>query len=265
MQDNISPNNQQVVEVDQEGIDAALGLETITLRLEEELVEQLLSMTPSRNLDSLHALIRQALKEFIRNESNKAHVKVAVGGEEWIEWHGGECPFVVGTRAEFVLRNGDIGYSITSSNLCWKHEGVPSDIVAYRPLEEGWVKWEGGICPVTIGTQVDVIHADGGVYYSQKAGEVGVYAESWAFDGHPSDIIAYRVVTDADWTPWEGGECPLPEDTVVSVKFSCGKISSVNTYASTWCWSHEDSHDFSIVGYRLAGKIMPSKFKQILK
>ena len=56
-----------------------------------------------------------------------------------------------------------------------------------------WIKWEGGECPVNLGTLVDVIHRDGDVIIGNHAGYG--YAEEWQFDDHDEDgdIVAWRL------------------------------------------------------------------------
>ena len=45
------------------------------------------------------------------------------------------------------------------------------------------------------------------------------------------------------WIKWDGGECPVPPDTVVEVKLRCGIIES-ETLADNLYWSHDgDSSD----------------------
>lgn len=51
-----------------------------------------------------------------------------------------------------------------------------------------------------------------------------------------------------DWTPWKGGDCPVPLATVVDVQFGNGTILSAITADSIdWAWDREDG---DIVGYR---------------
>lgn len=61
---------------------------------------------------------------------------------------------------------------------------------------------------------------------------------------------------DADgWIKWKGGKCPLPNGTIVDVRFGYGgeilsRIWPVELYR--WSWScYGDSHD--IVAYRIVG------------
>ena len=52
---------------------------------------------------------------------------------------------------------------------------------------------------------------------------------------------------DSPWIKWDGGECPVPPDTRVKVKFRCGVPESENR-AGDYLWNH-DGVDFDIVEY----------------
>ena len=53
-----------------------------------------------------------------------------------------------------------------------------------------WIEWNGGECPVAIGTPVDVRHRDGDVFFAETAGRGS--AHDWDNDGFGGDIVAYR-------------------------------------------------------------------------
>lgn len=65
-----------------------------------------------------------------------------------------------------------------------------------------WIEWNGGGCPVTEGTLVDVRHRDGDEYFAVLPGDTVV--EVWKHNNHPGDIIAYRLherrVSEGDGT-----------------------------------------------------------------
>lgn len=63
-------------------------------------------------------------------------------------------------------------------------EGLPS-------LPPDFIRWRGGDCPVSEGTQVEVILRNGD-RMSESASSF-----DWDIDNHPRDIIAYRVLTAA--------------------------------------------------------------------
>lgn len=61
--------------------------------------------------------------------------------DEWIEWHGGECPVKIGTLVDVIYRDGDQssnqsagvkGVNGVPSAEDWSHDGCCADIVAYR-------------------------------------------------------------------------------------------------------------------------------------
>ena len=60
------------------------------------------------------------------------------------------------------------------------------------------------------------------------------------------------VVTDADgWIPWDGGECPLPDESGCGVKHRDGEVFD-STFAGSRVandWSHT-SNDGDIIAYR---------------
>lgn len=50
------------------------------------------------------------------------------------------------------------------------------------------------------------------------------------------------------WIKWDGGECPVPLDTLVEVKLRCG-ASELSGLAKKYCWHHNDD-GADIVEYR---------------
>lgn len=60
-----------------------------------------------------------------------------------------------------------------------------------------------------------------------------------------------------EWIKWEGGECPVSDDTVVDVKFREGGDPD-RACAGTYYWPHDnDSSD--IVAYRVVGQAETSE------
>ena len=69
--------------------------------------------------------------------------------------------------------------------------------------------------------------------------------------------------TQTDWIEWVGGECPLPADTLVQVKFRDGmySVQQLGTTAGYWdgngsnftsCWQHNaDEGHSDIIAYRV--------------
>ena len=79
---------------------------------------------------------------------------------EWIEWSGvGTLSAAQERLMDVRLRDGTHRYGISVSAWRWWHEGAPGDIMAYRIIEpksdaDGWIEWNGGICPVPPGATV---------------------------------------------------------------------------------------------------------------
>lgn len=63
--------------------------------------------------------------------------------------------------------------------------------------------------------------------------------------------IGWADEADADgWIEWDGGECPVPEDTVIDVRLRNGE--ELLLQAALWCdWDHDDSAA-DIIAYRIA-------------
>ncbi len=62
---------------------------------------------------------------------------------DWVEWHGGECPVVEGTKVKVKLRSGEIN-SDRATWYDWKHHHPDhrlycEDIVAYRVVSRAHV------------------------------------------------------------------------------------------------------------------------------
>jgi len=88
---------------------------------------------------------------------------------------------------------------------------VIDDGVAYpvptppQPDNDGWIKWEGGECPVSDGTIVDVQYRDrsrnaGEVASSSSDAEGSACGAFWHNDDSRADIVAYRIVSEAGVT-----------------------------------------------------------------
>jgi len=61
--------------------------------------------------------------------------------------------------------------------------------VADAPIDDGWIEWKGGECPVEIGTPIDLKFRDGALWLN----DIASYLD-WRHMGDSRDIIAYRVV-----------------------------------------------------------------------
>ena len=74
-----------------------------------------------------------------------------------------------------------------------------STLAAPQPADDGWIPWEGGDCPVEVGTRVDAKFRDGEKAYNVPAGDCAEDPDSrialdWSHMESDYDIIAYRVV-----------------------------------------------------------------------
>jgi hypothetical protein len=58
-------------------------------------------------------------------------------GEDWINWHGGQCPVSPESIVEVRTRRGAVYGPKRAKRVDWKHRGEPIahfDIVAYREI-----------------------------------------------------------------------------------------------------------------------------------
>lgn len=117
----------------------------------------------------------------------------------------------------------------------------------------GWIEWTGGTCPVPAGTLVDVKHRSGHVFHHNTALRYYIedqrdgHALDWAHSDVPGDIVAYRV----SWIDWHGGECPVPANALVDVRFR-GGVTDERSRAGAWKWD-TNYGDYGIIAYRLSG------------
>lgn len=98
------------------------------------------------------------------------------------------------------------------------HGSIPAkaqEALAEAPavqIPEGFTAWEGGECPVPLGTPLIVVHRDGDVL-NATAGK-GVAAD-WQRTEYPEDgdIIAYRIVQPAQGAATAASDAPAATET----------------------------------------------------
>ena len=111
-------------------------------------------------------------------------------------WNAGDWLLLVDADGYLGIESGSFhrlqesGYS--ASGIMVSVDGFDRRISARRfrfharPDADGWIKWEGGECPVGVDIDVDIRTAEG-EGESSKAGDF-----VWEHDNAPYDIIAYR-------------------------------------------------------------------------
>lgn len=66
----------------------------------------------------------------------------------------------------------------------------------------------------------------------------------------PDDLV--ELVRDVDgWIEWNGGECPVPEETLVAVRFFNGKEPEEPRRAHLWAWGHSRKAGYEIAAYKV--------------
>lgn len=69
----------------------------------------------------------------------------------------------------------------------------------------------------------------------------------------PDDLV--ELVRDGDgWIVWDGGECPVPETTVVAVRFFNGKEPEPRR-AHLWAWGHHRKAGYEIAAYKVVESV----------
>lgn len=136
--------------------------------------------------------------------------------------------YLVRKKGDKAKRAEDLRKAIHCIQLLAEHEGIeleareatPADPVPYigpdrRKAAEpaatvndhltvadadGWIKWEGGECPVPYGTRVDVEYRSGARAMGIRAlvlKMTGSIATHWQHINWPGDIVAYRLSKEA--------------------------------------------------------------------
>lgn len=115
---------------------------------------------------------------------------------------------------------------------------------------DGWIPWNGGECPVPLDTKVEVSCRGP---YPTSTGLARDFSWGHLEMLYDTDIVSYRVIKeeskDEGWIPWNGGRCPVPEDTLVEVKL---REEVMKDRAIRFGWRYEEEFPESdIVAYRV--------------
>lgn len=122
-----------------------------------------------------------------------------VDADGWISWSGGSCPVNKNEIVDLKFGSGHIRYG-TDTKYKWEGTGARDcDIVAYRVAkaypcklpDNGWIAWNGGVCPVDSDCFVEVkLRSFGDITGSGLASSIDW---SWSAEKNADDIIAYRI------------------------------------------------------------------------
>lgn len=130
----------------------------------------------------------------------------------------------------------------------------------FTPPTDGWIPWNGGECPVPLDTKVEVSCRGP---YPTSTGLARDFSWGHLEMLYDTDIVSYRVIKEESkgegWIPWNGGRCPVPEDTLVEVKLRDVAIEEdMEGEAICFEWRHEPGFPESdIVAYRVLPQYNP--------
>lgn len=116
-----------------------------------------------------------------------------------------------------------------------------------RPGNE-WIEWNGGECPVPIGTKVEIIYRDG-QQVIVKIGDIDIKYNVWYHYDDYEDIVAYRV----SWIRHRGGKHPGKPRDKFEVRFRDGSIGKISIFHSEgWNRAHwlHLNNSLDIMAYR---------------
>jgi hypothetical protein len=97
--------------------------------------------------------------------------------------HAGQC------HGEIAVRLAELGWGAPRGPM------VPGEPVVTLDDNDGWIEWNGGECPVPVGTIIDQKLRDGREYFSSRVGDFGNSTRGmfWRHDGDKAEVIAYRL------------------------------------------------------------------------
>lgn len=117
--------------------------------------------------------------------------------DDWIEWEGGECPVDRHALVSIRMRDGTEFDRTRAGTWAWRNEGGRDDIVAYKVVSapaDGWVKWEGGDCPLP---RAPLFSWQCALRLRDGTEMLVAYPRTWrwAHADSPTDIVAYKLVS----------------------------------------------------------------------
>lgn len=85
------------------------------------------------------------------------------------------------------------------------------------------------------------------VLEQQEKGEMDIIRIRELLKNNQTDT--YRQIENDGWIEWRGGECPVPNSTVVQVKYRA-VYDDDEQKASLCAWNHDGAYD-DIIAYRV--------------
>ena len=103
------------------------------------------------------------------------------------------CADLVGSRAKSIKAEAERMRKTSQASYgdaIDAYSAMLSAAPEYEPEadEDGWIKWDGGDCPIGLDQMVDVMFRDKQEFHSESADEW-----RWDHDFGGGDIVAYRI------------------------------------------------------------------------
>jgi hypothetical protein len=173
------------------------------MSIKDEVIKAILNLNEATLIDICESLPRyqkDQIKGAIRHAKDAGYIESSLEGSE---------PLYK------LTKKGHAHYGVKSE------ETAPPSVVASSPaLEDGWIEWKGGECPVDGDVVVEVKFRAGG-----NGSEKALYYR-WASWNSHADIIAYRVVMQAPTIEAKPAE-PSEKDYGVALHIDLEKGASL--------------------------------------
>lgn len=205
---------------------------------------------------------------------------------EWIRHRGSKSmpKCLEGKRFEVRMRDGEVSELSSDTHgiratYQWNHAGICSDVMAFRILgdinpPDHYKGFPVGTTAKDIGAKVgdEFEHIRDGEKYTLSCDDGSVapiftdstgrdWSIAWDFLApiQPKPAIELqaeevgipepvRLVDSDGWIEWNGGECPVPYDALVEVKFRNGRTNANPADVQRW---QDCTEPWSIIAYRV--------------
>lgn len=161
----------------------------------------------------------------------------ACNGDGLITIDGSECICSAchGVGNEFVL---GVTAPLTLDDVMRHTDALCAEYRQRMVDHQAWYTERVGQLSAAIEASTDLNHMEAGYIFLTKIRELTA----------PPETVTPEPVPVAEWIGWNGGDRPIPGDTLISVKFRDG--TEADGYARDILWEHT-AIPFDIMAYRV--------------